>query len=295
MTKRGRLFLCACLAAVPATVALAEGVEAVTRPSEDVTLSFVRPGRIEKITVKEGDTVEAGKPLAQQDDTADLVQLEQLKAQAEDPTRIKAAEAQADQKKVDLDKTQELFKKNVATKFELDHAKLDVTIAELSLALAKFQQVQDKRKHAEAVILVDRMTLKSPIAGRVEQLYVQRGESVDALEKVARVVRINPLWVDVPVPMGEAKDIRPEHEAKVTFDSGDSAVTVMGKVIHVAAVADAASGTRTVRVEVANDFKPARPAGERVKVSFPRDAAAVTAGQPASTDKKSSGDKNAKE
>jgi RND family efflux transporter MFP subunit len=286
MTERRRLLLCACLAAVPVTSALAEGVEAVTRPSEDVTLSFVRPGRIEKIMVKEGDTVEADKPLAKQDDTADLVQLEQLKAQAEDTTRIKAAEAQAAQKKVDLDKTQELFKKNVATKFELDHAKLDVTIAELSLVLAQFQQAQDKRKYEEAQILVDRMTLKSPIPGRVEQLYVERGESVDALEKVARVVRINPLWVDAPVPLGEAKDIRPGHAAKVTFDSGDSAVTVTGKVIHVAAVADAASGTRTVRLEVANDFKPARPAGERVKVSFPGDAAAVKAGQPGNTDKK---------
>ena len=286
MTERGKLLLCACLVAVPAAAALAEGVEAVTRPSEDVTLSFVRPGRIDKILVKEGDMVEADEALAKQDDTADLVQLEQLKAQAEDTTRIKASEAQAAQKKVDLEKTQELFKKKVATKFELDHAKLDVTIAELSLVLTKFQQTQDKRKYDEARILVDRMTLKSPIAGRVEQVYVERGESVDALEKVARVVRINPLWVDAPVPLGEARDIKPGDAAKVAFGGGGSAATVTGKVIHVAAVADAASGTRTVRIEVANDFKPARPAGERVKVSFPGDTAAATAGQSASTDKK---------
>ncbi|GAG34345.1 unnamed protein product, partial [marine sediment metagenome] len=143
--------------------------------------------------------------------------------------------------------------------------------------------------------LVDRMTLKSPIAGRIEQLYVQRGESVDALQKVARVVRIDPLWVDVPVPLAEARDIRPKHAAKVTFDSGGGAVTVTGKVIHVAAVADAASGTRTVRVEVPNDSRPGRPAGEQVKVSFPGAVAKATAGQPAAMGKKDSSDRNVKE
>ena len=289
------MLLCACLAAVPAAAALAGQIEAITRPSEDVTLSFVMPGRIEKIMVKEGDTVEAGKALVQQDDTADRLQLDQLKAQAEDTTRVKAAEAQAAQKKVDLDKTQELFDKKVATRYELDHAKLDVTIAELSLALARFQQAQDNRKYEEAKIRVDRMILKSPIAGRIEQLYVQRGESVDALEKVARVVRIDPLWLDVPVPLAEARDIRPKHAAKVTFDSGGGAVTVTGKVIHVAAVADAASGTRTVRVEVPNDSRPGRPAGEQVKVSFPRGVAEVAASQPAAMGKKDTGDRNVKE
>ena len=33
----------------------AQGIEAITRPSEDVTLSFVRPGRIAAVLVKEGD------------------------------------------------------------------------------------------------------------------------------------------------------------------------------------------------------------------------------------------------
>ncbi len=295
MTERGRLLVWACLAAVSAGPALAGQIEAITRPSEDVTLSFVRPGRIEKIMVKEGDTVEADSDLAQQDDKAGLAQLEQLKAQAEDTTRIKAAEAQAAQKEVDLKKTQELFLKKVATQFELDHAELDVIIAKLSLKLAQFEQTQDRRKYEEAQILVDRMTLKSPIAGRIEQLFAKRGESVDALEKVARVVRIDPLWVDVPVPLAEARGIGPRHAAKVTFDSGASAVTVTGKVIHVAAVADAASGTRTVRVEVSNNFKPARPAGERVKISFPGGVADAAAAKPAGIDKKSSNDNSVKE
>ena len=43
-------------------------------------------------------------------------------------------------------------------------------------------------------------------------------------------------------------------------------IRAAGKVIYIAAVADAASNTRTVRVEVPN--KALRPAGEHVKVRF---------------------------
>ena len=78
------LGFCLC---VPGAVCEAADIAAITRPSEDVTLSFVMPGRIAKVLVKEGDEVKAGQLLVQQDDAAELVQLEQLKAEAEDTVR----------------------------------------------------------------------------------------------------------------------------------------------------------------------------------------------------------------
>ena len=246
----------------------AEGIEALTRPSEDATLAFVRPGRVAKVLVKDGDDVKAGQELVRLDDQAELAQLAQLKAQAEDLIRIKAAEAQLAQKKVDLAKLEWAFQRNAATKLEVDHAKLDVLIAELSLDLANIQRAQDPRKYEEAKIQIDRMRLLSPIDGKVETVLVEPGESADALEKILRVVKTDPLWIDVPVTLPQTRGLkRGDDNVQVTFDyESPRPLRLAGKIIHIAAVADPASQTLTVRVEAPNPS--GRPAGEHVWVSF---------------------------
>ena len=83
------------------SLGFANGTEAVTNPSQDVTLSFLSPGRIVKVVVKVGDAVSADDPLVKQDDAAEQLKLAQLQAQAQDTTNIQAAEADLAQKEVD--------------------------------------------------------------------------------------------------------------------------------------------------------------------------------------------------
>ena len=156
---------------------------------------------------------------------------------------------------------------NAATPLEVQHAELEVKIAELSVELARFEQAQAARKYREQQIRVDRMRLTSPIDGRIERVHVEVGESVNALGDVMRVVRIDPLWIDVPVPLGETSGLRRGVAARVQFLGADE-VTAEGHITFVGVVADAASVTLRVRVAVPNDA--GRPAGERVLVAFPQ-------------------------
>lgn len=262
--------LACCAAGVfAAEPAAAPAVEAITKPSDDVTLSFVRAGLLAKVLVKEGQSVKAGEVLVQQDDTAEQAQLDELKAQALDTTRVRASQAELEQKKVDLKKLEDASKRGAATALEVEHARLDVTIADLSVELAKFQHAQDQKKYEQLRLQVERMKIVSPIDGKVEKLHLQKGESAEALAKVIRVVKVDPLWIDVPVPLSQAQGLANGQAAKVTFPG--SAGPAEGKVIHVAAVADAASETLNVRVEIPNPA--ARTAGERVQVVLPPAAA----------------------
>jgi len=241
-----------------------------TRPSEDVALAFVRPGLVAKVHVKEGDYVKAGQPLIQLDDQAERKQLAQYKAEADDKIRIAAAEAELKQAKVDLDKMEEAYYAGAATPLEYQHAQLDVVIKELTLDLARFQKKQSRLKYEEARAQVDRMRMVSPIDGRVETIAVKKGEAAKELEKILRIVKIDPLWIDVPVALSEARTKLKEGQAAgVDFDDGQGKVlTVEGKIIRIAAVADAASRTLSVRVEAPNPSQ--RPAGEYVTVRFGR-------------------------
>lgn len=259
------LVLTGLVAAASVLAAGPDGFEAITRPSEDVTLSFVRAGRVTTVPIKEGQDVQAGQVLVEQDDSAERLQLSQLQAQAESTVRVRAAQASLEMKKLAMQKTQEASTAGGATKLEVENAKLELRQAELSLEMVELERQQDARKCQELLAQLERMKIRSPIAGKVESISVKQGESVEALKKVIRVVNTSRMMMDVPVPVEQAARIAEGAAARIVF-ADPAGASLEGKVVFVAAVADAASGTRMVRVEF--DNKQDRPAGERVKVSF---------------------------
>lgn len=253
-----------CLAQPPSSA----WMQAKSLPSSDLTLSFVRPGTVETVQVKQGDTVRQGQLLVQLEDAVEQAQLAQALAEAEDRTRIEAAQARLEQARVDLDKTKQAAAGGGATETEVEHARLEVTINELSLQLAKFQQQQAQRSVEQLRRSLERMQLKSRIDGLVEKIHLQPGESADALQEVIRIVSIDPLWIDVDVPIQQARQhkpvkpgqaARPNQLARVRLGSAD-APPVTGRIIFRAAVGDAPSGTLVMRIEVPNPDRV--PAGQ---------------------------------
>lgn len=241
-------------------------ISAITVPSADVTLSFIQPGRIAELKVGEGDLVSTNQILVRLDDAAEQAQLAQIKAQGEDTTQIDAASASLSQKKIDLEMLEWAAARSSATELEVKHARLDVELADLSLKAARFEHEQNIRKFEEAQMRIDRMSLRSPVSGRVEKVETEVGESVNALDKVVRIVRTDPLWIDVPVPLTDGRNLVLNQITEVKFP--DSNKTVKGKIIFKSTVADAASSTLRVRVEVPN--QSGRPAGEYVSINFPQ-------------------------
>ena len=240
-------------------------ITAITIPSADVVLSFVQPGRIVDAQVKDGDYVKKDQILVRLDDAAEQAQLAQIEAASKDTTQIEASQFSYDQKKIDLKRLEWAAGRGAATKLEVEHAVLDVKIAELSLKVAKFEHEQNQRKYKEARIRVDNMTLKSPITGYVEKIRVEKGESVNGLEDVVRVVKTDPLWIDVHVPVHRAKTLKLYQKVQVVFPDGNPK-TKEGAITYIATVADAASTTLRIRIELPNEAN--RPAGEHVKVLF---------------------------
>jgi len=254
--------------AISPTVSHALEVQAVTMPSAEVTLSFVVSGKIADILVKEGDTVEKGALLAALHDNPERIQTEQLKVQATDKTRILSAQAELAQKMVDLEKFEAASQKGAVSEWEVAQMKLSVQMAKLALRAAKIEHEQFQRQYSQAVQQLKRMRIVAPIPGRVEKLFVEAGEGVEKLGPVVVLVRTDPLWLDVPVPLPQAKRMAVGQRAAVLFPGNPTATSGDGRIVYISSVADAASDTLRVRVEVGNSSD--RPAGERVTVDFPQ-------------------------
>ncbi|MBR9984532.1 MAG: efflux RND transporter periplasmic adaptor subunit [Desulfosarcina sp.] len=244
----------------------AEALQGITAPNADITLSFVLAGRVSDVRVQPGTTVEKDQLLVHLDDEPEKIQCQQLKMLSEDRTKIHAAQAELAQKKVDLKKLELARAKGAASVWEVEHLHLNVRIAELSLQSAVLEQQQYRQRFDHANSQLVRMRLAAPIAGLVEEVSVEVGESIGTLGPVVRIVQNDPLWIDVPVPMAQARDLKLGQDAWITFPGATRDASPNGRIINISAVADAASETLRIRIEVPNPLK--RPAGERVAVAF---------------------------
>lgn len=268
----GRRFTILAFAAAIGSALLCPGpargaeIEAITKPSVDVTLSFVRSGRVAEVLVKEGEIVKAGALLARQDDEAERIQLSQLEAMAADTTKIETGEAELAQKRADLQRFEKAQQQGAATDTETEHSRLSVKTGEISVRAAKFEHEQNRLKRDEIRSQIERFRLVSPVNGRVEEVVIETGESAQALAPVIRVVAVDPLWIDAPVPLSQARQLKTGQAAMVGSSNPGGRKRVAGRIVNIGAVADAASDTLRVRIEVPNPAR--RPAGERVGVSF---------------------------
>ena len=254
------------LLAMPVAV-MAGGVEAITMPQADIFLGFVGGGLVDEVVVKEGDRVKKGALLARLNDSVERLELARLTALAEDTTRLRAAEADLAQKRADLKKLQLAREQGATTDMEIEHATLAVTTAALQVLMEEFQQLQHQQNRDVLKAKLDRMRIVSSVAGGVEEIKIEAGESVEALAPVIRVVQNDPLWVDVPVPLTDARALKVGAHVKVLFPDAPQK-PVEGRIIYVATVADAASDTLRIRVEIPNPAR--RMAGERVFVDVSR-------------------------
>ena len=131
-----------------------------------------------------------------------------------------------------------------------------------------------RREHAQARLLLDRetatlndMTLRSPIDGIVARIVVQQGQTLEGLQPVAHIVSIDPLWMDVAVPVRLGLLVEPGSVAVIHWRDVAGDVPSEGRVLWVSAVADAASSSIIVRLEIDNPQR--RPAGLHALVKFP--------------------------
>ena len=108
--------------------------------------------------------------------------------------------------------------------------------------------------------------LRAPTDGIVEIVTVEEGELVETLNPVLQLVVIDPLWIDAAVPTDQTLDLKISDAVQVRIDLPGHNEPVMGKIIHMAEVADAASNTRLVRVEMPNP--KLLPAGIQVTLDF---------------------------
>lgn len=235
-------------------ISMFEGHRAVTRPSRDAAIGFSLPSTVAEVAVTGGQRVHEGDLLIRGDDREDLAEAEFQNARATTKLPVERAQADVDLAKLEFDRAQEAYAKEGLSPAEYQRSESRYRTTLIDLKLAELNQTLAHLQAARAFARVDRYRLTAPFDGVVDVVTVDVGQSIQQGDPVIRVVNVDVLWVDVPVPTQESLKLDPSGGQRVwvMIPVLDEARVYEGKVIEVAPTADAGGGARRVRVEVQN-------------------------------------------
>lgn len=208
------------------------------QPEQVVMVRAETGGRIENWHVQLGAAVEVGDMLAQLEVSERRAQLRQAQA------RLNVAEKQ-------LQATRQL----VADGFEAE-IQLETATAEMEAAQSDLAAIEEE---------IGRTRIRAPIAGRIDQRVAERGDFVSTGDEVARIVDNDPLRAMVQVPQHSIGRVTVGLPARVNVLRHG---TVEGEVTFVSTLADPATRTFRIEVEVPNPDQRL-PAGTSAEVEIP--------------------------
>jgi RND family efflux transporter MFP subunit len=237
----------------------------IIEPFEVVKIGSAVTGLIEAIHVERSDFVADGQVLVEIESGAELAAVRLARSRADMDEEIRSREASA--------KLSERRRVRVAQLYSEESLSLDLREeidTEAEVARFELEQAQAEKKLAshqldQAVSLLTRRTIRSPISGVVVERLMSPGERVDE-EVILTVAQIDPLGVEVILPASAFGSVEVGMRVAIVPEfPGDTvhvaAVTIVDRVI------DSASGTFGVRLELPNPDH-AIPGGVHCQIQF---------------------------
>jgi len=270
MTVLCRLFVAVLggLAVAAASPPSARGAEldCVIEPKMVVGVGAAVEGLLEKILVDRGDLVREGQELAALEASVERATVALARARTEIQAPTKAGQVRVEFGGRRLAREEQVFREGGISEKEMDETATAKALAEVSiqeagenLRLARFEL-----ERAEAALEV--RTVRSPVTGVVMERLLSPGEYVKQAP-ILKLAQLDPLRVEVFAPLALMGKVAVGMTAQV-LPEGPVRAPYIARVTVVDRVADAASGTFGVRLELPNpDYR--LPAGLKCKVRLP--------------------------
>jgi RND family efflux transporter MFP subunit len=224
-------------------------------PQQARVVSAPRGGLVTVLTAAESDQVRAGEILAHIESPG-LVGLQRELLQATTELRLARAEH---------DRNEQLRKTNAVSErvylesgSSLDEAAALVDERRQVLRLAGMtpESIADLEQARKMSSILE---VRSPIDGVVVEVPAVLGERVDDSEPLYRIARLEPLWLEISVPLDRLTGVAPGGAVQIPCDAGEARVDLIGRKV------DPANQTVLVRAEVKGAGDCLRP-GQFVEV-----------------------------
>ena len=166
-------------------------------------------------------------------------------------------------------RAQQLLDDKAGSLKELEQAQSQLSRAMASLKVAKTRmELLEKGEIDSADEGLSSLLVRSPIDGIIQKVHVSPGQTVTASQAMVEITSINPVWIKVPVYVGDLTSIDSNKPAKV-HNLGDFAAveTQPAEPVVASFTADPQSVTVDIFYELPNTDFSYRP-GQKVSVTI---------------------------
>lgn len=244
----------------------AQNASCLIGESETVELASAVAGTLARVDVEEGERVVAGQLIAALESSVEEAAADMAAARAGSDLAERVRNQELTAAEGELARQQSLRDRNVASLQILEQAQTEVDLARLRVEQARFERTVAELEHDRAIAQLRRRQILSPIDGVVTQVLRDAGENVDSRNPVAIVSAVDPLEVEVFLPLdafplavaGRAARIIPQEPIGGAVDTVIEARSP---------IVDAASGLFRIKLSLPNPENRI-PAGIRCTIAF---------------------------
>ncbi len=252
---------------VASTNAIFEPVAASVEAKQATIISSRILARIDTIHIRAGDKVNKGDL---------LIQLEQVDLQSQvlqAKQNIKALQARYKEAKQNLERSTELFKKQLVAEFDLDKNRADYHSIAAELTAAKQALAQAKTTLSYA-------TLTAPINGLIVDRFAEPGDTAQAGAKLLSLY--NPLSLRVEAQVRERLALTLVHGQAIEIELPSVNKTIIGEIEEIVPAVNTGSRSFLIKARIPyhKSLLPGMyarmliPAGEQIKLNIPMDKVA---------------------
>jgi RND family efflux transporter MFP subunit len=241
-------------------------IRAMTSPIRSVELAADVAATIRTVHIKEGEFVKSNQVLVEFRSDVQAIATEIARAEAESTIDIESSRIRLEQARFELDRFEKLNRNESAANKEMINARQAFALSKLDLKKAEFKANQADRAYMLAKTRLNLHTLHAPFDGFIAELLQHEGESIEEQQPVLTLVQIDPLEVVVDCPIDCVERIKTGQRYRVQ-PTDQARPSRSGTVSYLSKVADPASQTVRIKLNVSNDDS-GWLAGLRVVVDF---------------------------
>ena len=186
-----------------------------------------------------------------------------LKVSAE--AELASARTRFEAAKLRASRAEQMLKDRVGSLRALEDARQELDLAETAVKTAEARIEQLKRAPLDADVA---MTIASPLAGILRQVHAAAGQQVAAGAVLAEVVRVDPIWIRVPVYAGQLDAFVRGASARVSMLGSNGNHYRAAKPVAAPPSADPLAATADLFFELPNANLSLRP-GQKVNATLP--------------------------
>ena len=224
--------------------------DCVIVPSNIANLGSNVRGVIKDIRFDKNDFVKIGQTVAVLDNNVEKAMVDLAKKRASINSEIALAKTSHELAKREQERVKKAYRRGVLTAHDIDVANTEVKLTKIRVLQAREKKSLAAKELVKAKAILAEHAINAPFAGIVMDKFKVEGEFIDS-EPVLRLAQLDPLHVEIIVPVSQRDKIKKGMKARVC------GITELGSdwvatVVKVDKVMDVASGTFGVRLLLPN-------------------------------------------